>query len=192
MSRAKMGSAGISHFFTSVRILDADGKEVAPGTTGEIQIAGPNVTIGYHEDPAATAAAFTDDGWFRSGDVGYFDEDGYLFVSDRLKDMIISGGENIYPAEVEGLIMDLDDVTGVAVVGVPDQRWGEVPWAVITVRTGANVSADQISAHLAGRIARYKTPKNVVIVDQLPRTASGKVRRVELRAQIQAGKLTGN
>ena len=192
MSRAKMGSAGISHFFTSVRILDADGKEAAPGTTGESQIAGPNVTIGYHEDPAATAAAFTDDGWFRSGDVGYFDEDGYLFVSDRLKDMIISGGENIYPAEVEGLIMELDDVTGVAVIGVPDHRWGEVPWAVITVRTGANVSAGQISAHLAGRIARYKIPKNVVIIDQLPRTASGKVRRVELRAQIQAGKLSGN
>jgi fatty-acyl-CoA synthase len=113
-------------------------------------------------------------------------------VSDRLKDMIISGGENIYPAEVEGLIMDLDDVTGVAVIGVPDQRWGERPWAVITVRTGANVSADQISAHLAGRIARYKIPKNVVIVDQLPRTASGKVRKVDLRAQIEAGALTEN
>jgi fatty-acyl-CoA synthase len=192
MSRAKMGSAGISHFFTSVRVVDADGEEVAPGTIGEIQIAGPNVTIGYHEDRVATAAAFTDDGWFRSGDVGYFDDDGYLFVSDRLKDMIISGGENIYPAEVEDLILDLDDVTGVAVIGVPDQRWGERPWAVITVRTGANVSADQISAHLAGRIARYKIPKNVVIVDQLPRTASGKVRKVDLRAQIEAGALTEN
>lgn len=192
MSRAKMGSAGISHFFTSVRVVDADGEEVAPGTIGEIQIAGPNVTIGYHEDPVATAAAFTDDGWFRSGDLGYFDDDGYLFVSDRLKDMIISGGENIYPAQVEDLIMELDDVTGVAVVGVPDQRWGETPWAVITVRSGANVSSDQIKAHLAGRIARYKIPKNVVIVDRLPRTASGKVRKVDLRAQIEAGVLTGN
>jgi fatty-acyl-CoA synthase len=183
MTRAKMGSAGLSHFFTSVRVVDDAGHEVAPGTMGEIQIAGPNVSPGYHGDAAATAAAFTTDGWFRSGDIGYLDEEGFLHVSDRLKDLIISGGENIYPAEVEDLIMGLDGVTGVAVIGVPDERWGEIPLAVITVLDGVEVSATTLADHLGGRIARYKIPKHVVVLDELPRTASGKVRKVELRAQ---------
>ena len=186
MTRAKQGSVGLPHFFTDVRIADEQGAIVEPGTVGEIEISGPNVFTGYHNRPEETAAAFTDDGWFRSGDLGYLDEDGYLFVSDRLKDMIISGGENIYPAEVENLINDIEGVTGVAVIGVPDDRWGEVPWAVLTVRPGTEIDTDAVRAHLDGTLARYKLPKRVEIVDELPRTASGKVRKADLRRRFSA------
>ena len=151
---------------------------------GEILFRGPTLSPGYWSDPEATAAAFTADGWFRSGDLGYLDADGYLFIADRLKDMIISGGENIYPAEVENLISDVAGVTGVAVIGVPDERWGEVPWAILTVAPGTEVSLEDVRGHLEGRIARYKIPKNVVVVDELPRTASGKVRKAELRTRF--------
>jgi fatty-acyl-CoA synthase len=184
MTRAKQGSVGLPHFFTDVRITDENGAMVPRGTIGEIEVAGPNVFPGYLNLPEATAEAFSSDGWFRSGDMGYLDGDGYLYISDRLKDMIISGGENIYPAEVENLLNDLDGVTGVAVIGVPDDAWGEVPWAVVTVREGVTLGLDDVRAHLDGRIARFKIPKNVVVVDELPRTASGKVRKADLRARF--------
>ncbi|MEZ3161574.1 o-succinylbenzoate--CoA ligase [Microbacterium sp. BWT-B31] len=184
MTRTKQGSVGLPHFFTDVRIADEHGAMVPRGTVGEIEISGPNVFPGYHGLTDATAAAFTADGWFRSGDLGYLDSDGYLYISDRLKDMIISGGENIYPAEVENVISDLDGISGVAVIGVPDDQWGEVPWAIVTLRDGASVTTDQVRAHLDGKLARYKLPKNVVVVDELPRTASGKVRKADLRARF--------
>ncbi|MCK6065993.1 MULTISPECIES: acyl-CoA synthetase [Microbacterium] len=183
MTRAKQGSVGVPHFFTDVRIADEHGAMVPRGTVGEIEISGPNVFLGYHGLPEASADAFTADGWFRSGDLGYLDGEGYLFIADRLKDMIISGGENIYPAEVENLVSDIEHVTGVAVIGVPDERWGEVPWAVVTVRDGASVDTETVRAHLDGKIARYKIPKNTIVVDELPRTASGKVRKGDLRAR---------
>ncbi|WP_247673483.1 long-chain fatty acid--CoA ligase [Micromonospora sp. C51] len=181
MTRAKQGSVGLPHFFTSVRIADEHGQPIADDGIGEIQICGPNVFPGYHRLPEATAEAFTPDGWFRSGDLGYLDADGYLYISGRLKDMIISGGENIYPAEIEVLLGEIDGVTGVAVIGVPDARWGEVPWAIMTVREDATVDLATVHQFLDGRVARYKVPKNVVIVDELPRTASGKVRKGDLR-----------
>ena len=162
------------------------GQPAPTGSVGEIEIAGPNVFPGYHGLPEATADAFTPDGWFRSGDLGYLDSDGYLYISGRLKDMIISGGENIYPPEIEQLLGELDGVTGAAVIGVPDERWGEVPWAIVTVREGAAVDVDTVRAYLDGKLARYKLPKNVVIVDDLPRTASGKVRKADLRARFGA------
>lgn len=183
-TREKQGSVGVPHFFTDVRIAGEDGRTLPSGTVGEIEISGPNVFAGYHGRPEATAEAFTEDGWFRSGDLGYLDGDGVLYISDRLKDMIISGGENIYPAEVENLINDLDGVTGVAVIGVPDERWGEVPWAVLTVRDGIAIDSDEVRAHLDGRLARYKVPAKTVIVDELPRTASGKIRKADLRARF--------
>lgn len=186
MTRTKQGSVGLPHFFTEVRIADEHGDMVPRGTVGEIQIIGPNVFPGYHDLPEASAAAFTDDGWFRSGDLGYLDADGYLFIADRLKDMIISGGENIYPAEVENRIADLEGVTGVAVIGVPDEQWGEVPWAIVTVQEGASLDTDTVRTHLEGRLARYKLPKRVVVVDELPRTASGKVRKADLRARFSS------
>lgn len=185
-TRAKMGSAGQPHFFTEVRVVDENGSSLEPGEIGEIQVRGPNVTPGYHGNPTATAEAFTADGWFRTGDLGSFDDEGYLFVADRLKDMIISGGENIYPAEVEDLILGLDEVTGAAVIGIPDERWGETPWAVVTLRPGADLSTERLVEHLNGRIARYKIPKNVVVVDELPRTASGKVRKLDLRQRFSS------
>jgi fatty-acyl-CoA synthase len=115
--------------------------------------------------------------------MGYVDDEGYLYISDRLKDMIISGGENIYPAEVEQLIVELEAVGSVAVIGVPDEKWGEVPRAIVTVRDGFTLSEQDISNHLQGRLARYKIPKSVVIVQELPRTASGKIRKADLRRQ---------
>ncbi|MGN8553217.1 UNVERIFIED_CONTAM: long-chain fatty acid--CoA ligase [Microbacterium sp. SLM126] len=187
MTREKSGSVGLPHFFTEVRIADEDGSILPAGEIGEVQISGPNVFAGYHGLPEATASAFTPDGWFRSGDLGRLDEDGYLYIADRLKDMIISGGENIYPAEVENVLAGLDGVTGVAVIGVPDERWGEVPIAVVTVRDGVRVDTDTVRAALAERIARYKIPKRVIVVGDLPRTASGKVRKNELRERYAAG-----
>jgi len=184
MTRAKQGSVGLPHFFTDVRIAGEDGRPAPAGTVGEIEIAGPNVFLGYHGQPEATAAAFTEDGWFRSGDLGYVDADGYLYISGRLKDMIISGGENIYPAEIENHLNNIDGVTGAAVIGVPDERWGEVPWAIITVREGVVIDTDTVRAHLDGKLARYKLPKKVIVVDELPRTASGKVRKADLRARF--------
>ncbi|GAB3167385.1 long-chain fatty acid--CoA ligase [Myceligenerans halotolerans] len=186
-TRDKRGSVGLPHFFMDVRISDGAGGTAPPGVVGEIEIAGPNVFPGYLGLPAATAAAFTGDGWYRSGDLGYQDQDGYLYVADRLKDMIISGGENIYPAEVEDLVAGIDGVTGVAVIGVPDERWGEVPWAVVTVHDDAELTTEQVRTLLDGRIARYKLPQRVVVVDDIPRTASGKARKADLRARF-----TGN
>jgi fatty-acyl-CoA synthase len=188
-TREKLGSSGLPMFFTDVRVVDEQGEPVPVGEVGEIQVAGPNVFSGYHGLPDASAAALTADGWFRSGDLGYLDDEGYLYVADRVKDMIISGGENIYPAEVEDLIMSLPGVSGVAVIGVPDQKWGEVPWAVVTLAPGTELGDEQVRAALDGRVAKYKIPKHVVVIDILPRTASGKIRKVVLREMHERGEL---
>lgn len=180
-SRDKAGSGGLAHFFTDMRVVDATGARLPAGEIGEIQLMGPNVIKQYWNRPEAIAECYADDSWFRSGDMGYVDEDGYLFIADRLKDMIISGGENIYSAEVEQAIAELDAVGSVAVIGIPDDKWGEVPIAVLTVRDGFALGADDVRTHLENRIARYKIPKRVEIVDGLPRTASGKIRKAELR-----------
>ncbi|MCU1631044.1 MAG: p-hydroxycinnamoyl-CoA synthetase [Pseudonocardia sp.] len=180
-SRAKAGSAGLPHFFTDVRIVDANGEIAPAGRAGEIQIQGPNVIPGYWQRPDATAESFADGTWFRSGDIGHVDDDGFLHISDRLKDMIIAGGENVYPAEIEQIIMELDAVSGVAVVGVPDRRWGEVPHAFIQLKDGRTLAEGAIQQHLDGRLARYKIPRTVVVVDELPRTPTGKIRKQDLR-----------
>jgi fatty-acyl-CoA synthase len=184
-SLAKMGSSGVPHFFTDVKIVDEQGRTVAPGEVGEIWVKGPNVIREYWRRPDATAAAFVD-GWFRSGDLGHLDEDGYIFISDRIKDMIISGGENIYSAEVEGRIMEIPEIASVALIGIPDPKWGEVPLAVVALKPGETLEADAVTRHLSGRLARYKIPKQVVVVDELPRTASGKVRKADLRTRYAA------
>jgi fatty-acyl-CoA synthase len=185
-SREKAGSSGLPHFFTDVRIADFDGTVTDPGSVGEIQIKGPNVIREYWNRPEASAESYAPGGWFKSGDMGYKDDDGFVFVSDRLKDMIISGGENIYPAEVEQAITELEAVGSVAVIGVPDERWGEVPRAVVLLREGAQLTEAELRAHLEGRLARYKIPKSVVFVDEMPRTASGKIRKADLR-KLSAG-----
>jgi fatty-acyl-CoA synthase len=179
-------TSGLAHFFTSVRVVSRSGAPLPAGELGEVQIAGPNVIPGYWGLPEASAAS-RDGDWFKSGDLGILDDDGFLTIADRAKDMFISGGENVYPAEVEQLIMELDAVESVAVIGVPDDRWGEVGLAVVIPADGHAVTHEKIAAHLDGRIARYKIPKATVTVSELPRTASGKVRKNELRERFATG-----
>lgn len=178
-------SPGVPHFFTDVALLAPDGSVSAPPGTGELLVRGPNVFRGYDNRPADTKAAFQD-GWFRSGDVVRLDPDGWGYVVDRAKDMIISGGENVYPAEVEAAIAEMPDVLDCAVVGVPDDRWGEVGFALVIVRPGAQVTAGDVRAHLAGRLARFKIPAYVRSVAELPRNATGKVLKTRLR-ELAAG-----
>ncbi|MFB6837750.1 long-chain fatty acid--CoA ligase [Streptomyces sp. NPDC056361] len=182
-SLTRAGTAGVPHFFTDVRVLLPSGEEAAPGEKGEVVVAGPNVTPGYWNLPEATAAAFRDGGRFRSGDVAVVDEDGYVRLVDRLKDMIISGGENIYPAEVEDALLAHPDVAEAAVIGVPDAQWGEVGRAVVVTRAGATVTEAELIAHLEARLARYKIPKSVVLAPDLPRNATGKLLKAPLRAR---------
>ncbi len=141
---------------------------------------GPNVTSGYWRLPAETAAAFTDD-WFHSGDIAVVDDEGYVTIVDRLKDMFISGGENVYPVEVEKYLHENPAVADCAVIGVPDDMWGEVGRAVVVLRPDVSATPEAILAGLAGNIANYKIPKSVVLVDALPRTATGKLLRAKLR-----------
>jgi fatty-acyl-CoA synthase len=179
-SRNKAGSAGVPHFFSDVRVVRPDLSEVAPGEPGEIVVQGPHVMPGYWGLPADSAAAFTD-GWFRSGDVARVDEDGYAYIVGRIKDVIISGGENIYPAEVENAILADPGVLECAVIGVPDDTWGEVGRAFVVGRDGAGVTEATVISSLTGRLAEYKIPRSVVFVSELPRTASGKVVKARLR-----------
>ncbi|WP_437773627.1 o-succinylbenzoate--CoA ligase [Arthrobacter sp. KNU40] len=188
-SREKAGSAGLPHFFTSIRIVDANGEDVSAHIVGEILIQGPNVIPGYWNRVDATADAFQDGNWFKSGDMGYIDDLGFLYIADRLKDMIISGGENIYPAQVEQAIMELPSVASVAVIGVPDEKWGEAVHAVIVPAEGQHVTHADIATHLDGKLARYKIPRTVEIVDDLPRTASGKIRKNDLRENYRKSAL---
>jgi fatty-acyl-CoA synthase len=180
-SLRKLGSAGTPCFFTDVRVIRPDGTQVAPGETGEVIIQGPNVMAGYWRLPEATTDAFYDDGWLRSGDAATVDDEGFVYIVDRIKDMIISGGENIYPAEVEQVLYQHPSIADCAVIGVPDQRWGEVGRAVVALRAGATATADDILAFLSGRLAKYKIPKSVVVVEALPHNAAGKLLKGALR-----------
>ncbi|WP_060903543.1 acyl-CoA synthetase [Streptomyces europaeiscabiei] len=177
---SKAGSAGVPHFFSDVRVVRPDMTPVDVDEPGEVVVRGPHVMPGYWGLPEETAAVFAD-GWFRSGDAARVDEDGYVFIVDRIKDMIISGGENIYPAEIEDQLLAHPDVVECAVIGVPDDKWGEVPRAVVVPREGSALDADEVLASLAGRLAKYKIPKSVVIADELPRTASGKLLKARVR-----------
>ncbi|HET6727957.1 MAG TPA: long-chain fatty acid--CoA ligase, partial [Jiangellaceae bacterium] len=177
----KAGTAGVASFFTDVRVVRPDGDDVAPGEKGEVVVAGPNVMLGYWNRPDATAEVM-DAEWFRSGDVAVVDDDGYVTIVDRMKDVIISGGENIYPAEVEDVIYSHPDVAECAVIGVPDERWGEVGRAIVVRRAGAALDERAVLGHLDGRLASYKLPRSVVFADALPRSGAGKVLKGELRA----------
>ncbi|MFC6657837.1 class I adenylate-forming enzyme family protein [Roseibium salinum] len=144
---------------------------------GEVQFRGPNVTPGYMDNPEATAAAFTVDGWLKSGDVARRDEDGYYYIVDRIKDMYISGGENVYPAEVEKVLVGHPAVLEAVVIGVPDEKWGEVGAAFLIVRPGEELDTDSLSGWCRQQLAPYKIPKSFSVVADLPRTAAGKVRK---------------
>ncbi|MFF2807205.1 o-succinylbenzoate--CoA ligase [Streptomyces sp. NPDC058000] len=177
----KAGSAGVPHFFSDVRVVRPDLSPVDVGETGEVVVRGPHVMPGYWGRPEETAAAFSD-GWFRSGDAARIDADGYLTIVDRIKDVIISGGENIYPAEVENALLAHPDVAECAVIGVPDEKWGEVPRAVVVPHRGTAPHPDDLLASLGDRLAKYKIPKSVVLVAELPRTSSGKLLKHQVRS----------
>ncbi|WP_432194569.1 acyl-CoA synthetase [Streptomyces sp. bgisy027] len=180
-SVTKAGSAGVPHFFTDVRVVHPDSSPAGPGEPGEVLVSGPNVMPGYWGLPEATAAVLTD-GWYRSGDVARLDDDGYVYIVDRMKDLIISGGENVYPAEVEDRLLTHPDIVDCAVIGVPDDKWGEAPHAVVVHRPDADLTPDDVIASLAGRLAKYKIPKSVVLItDELPRNASGKLLKSRIR-----------
>ncbi|MBW5253805.1 long-chain fatty acid--CoA ligase [Streptomyces sp. P01-B04] len=181
------GSAGVPHFFTDVEILLPSGERAAAGEKGEVVVSGPNVTPGYWNLPEATAAAFPDGARFRSGDVATVDADGFVTLVDRLKDMIISGGENIYPAEVEDVLLGHPAVAEAAVIGVPDPKWGEVGRAVVVLRDDAAVTVDELITHMRDRLARYKVPRSVVLATGLPRNATGKLLKAPIRARYGSG-----
>ena len=179
----KAGSAGAPALHCEIRIVDDAGRDLPRGTDGEILVRGPSVMQGYWNAPEATAAALQE-GYYHSGDVGHLDAEGYLYVVSRKKDMIISGGENIYPAEVESVLAGCRAIEECCVVGRPDERWGEVVVAVIVCRAGESLGVQDVLALFDGRIARYKHPRDIVFLERLPRTALGKVRIEEVRAAV--------
>jgi acyl-CoA synthetase (AMP-forming)/AMP-acid ligase II len=181
------GTCGCAAADFEIRIAGADGQQLGPGDDGEVQLRGPNVMVGYLDDPEATRAAIEPDGWLHTGDIGHLDERGYLTITDRLKDMFTVGGFNVYPAEVENAIMRLDSVIDCAVVGKPDERLGEVGLAFVVTRPGSGLSTQDVIAHCRERLANFKVPREVVFVGQLPRNAGGKVLKRELREQARQG-----
>jgi acyl-CoA synthetase (AMP-forming)/AMP-acid ligase II len=181
------GTCGCAAADFEIRIAGADGQELGSGDDGEVQLRGPNVMVGYLDDPAATRAAIEPDGWLHTGDIGHLDERGYLTITDRLKDMFTVGGFNVYPAEVENAIMRLDSVIDCAVVGKPDDRLGEVGLAFVVTLPGSGLTTQDVIAHCRERLANFKVPREVVFVGQLPRNAGGKVLKRELREQARRG-----
>ena len=183
---SKSGSVGKPQAFVEVRIVDRSGDDVPTGEMGELLIKGPGVTPGYWGLPEMTGQSF-EDGWLHSGDVARRDEDGYYYIVDRWKDMFISGGENVYPAEVENVLFSHSAVGEAAVIGIPDPKWGEVGRALVVVKPGQTVSELDVLEFCQGRLAKYKIPKSVIFIDALPRNAAGKVLKTELRKQFGAG-----
>jgi fatty-acyl-CoA synthase len=183
----KAGAAGLPAIGVEVRLVDRESNDVGEGEIGEVWVRGPSVSPGYWRNPEATDAAFRD-GWFRSGDAARRDGDGFYTLVDRWKDMFISGGENVYPAEVEAAILEIDGVAEGAVIGAPDPRWGETGVAFVVCRAGAAIAGEQVIAHCRARLAAYKAPKYVVLTEGLPRTASGKVQKAALREIWARGK----
>jgi fatty-acyl-CoA synthase len=180
---SKIGSAGRPVAHVEIRIVDELGAPLAAGETGEICLRGPKVTSGYWRDPERTAAAFVGD-WFRTGDVGHLDADGFLFLTDRKKDMIVSGGENIASSEVERVLYELPHIIEAAVIGVADDRWGERPVAVVVLAEGAAFAPEAILAHCRVKLAGFKVPKTVLLRDSLPRNPSGKILKRVLREEV--------
>ncbi len=181
----KIGSTGRAVAHVELEIRDDRGNALPPGVDGEICLRGPKVTKGYWKDPNKTAAAFFGD-WFRTGDIGHLDDEGFLYLTDRKKDMIISGGENIASSEVERVIYELPEVREVAVVGLPDERWGEKPVAVVVLADNAALDLASLTAHCRGRLAGFKVPRELLVRDSLPRNPSGKVLKRVLRSELEA------
>jgi len=183
----KAGSVGCPPPFCEIRIIRADGSECAQGEVGEICGRAPIMMPGYYKRPDLTAHTIRD-GWLHSGDAGYLDEDGYLFLADRIKDMIISGGINVYPRDIEEVMIQHPAVREVAVFGVPDERWGESPVAAVVLRSGASIEAEELVDWTNQRVgAKFQRIREVILRDQFPRTAAGKTLKRTMRAEYTAG-----
>ncbi|MFO1218289.1 MAG: long-chain fatty acid--CoA ligase [Burkholderiaceae bacterium] len=183
----KVGSTGLPMFHTDIRVVDLDGRDAAPGEVGEVIIRGPHVMREYWRNPRATADTVRD-GWLHTGDLAKLDEDGYLYIVDRMKDMIISGGENIYPAEVESVLSMLPQCAEVAVIGVADPQWGEAVCMIGRLKEGQSLTLDEVQAYCAGKLGKYKIPKRLILSDQpLPRNPTGKLLKRVLRETFVPG-----
>jgi fatty-acyl-CoA synthase len=179
----KVGSAGKPFLHTEVRIVDDNGQDIRAGEIGELWTRGPNITPGYWNKPEATESAFHE-GWLKTGDAARIDHEGFIYIVDRWKDMYISGGENVYPAEVENVLHQLPQVADAAVIGVPDPRWGEAGKAILVVKPDQELSTEQVIGHCIANLAKFKVPQSVEFVEVLPRNATGKVLKRELRTQF--------
>jgi fatty-acyl-CoA synthase len=177
----KAGSCGLPYIALQTRIVNDTGCDVATGETGELWLKGPSVTKGYWNQPEATGAAFHD-GWFKTGDAARQDADGFFYLVDRQKDMYISGGENVYPAEVEAVLAEMEDIAESAVIGIPDAQWGEVGQAFVIGRHGALLEPHAILLHCQARLAKFKVPRSIIVAESIPRTASGKIQKHLLKA----------
>ena len=185
--RHVVGSVGQPAHGVEIQIRDAAGSLVDQGKEGEICVRGRNVMKGYLNDPEGTRAAFWEEGWLRTGDIGLFDPDGYLYIVDRLKDLIITGGENVYPREVEEVLYTRNEVEGCAVVGVPDREWGERVTAFITPKPGQKVVSEELKAFLKTRLSPFKVPKEYIILNELPKSPTGKILKRELKRKFIEG-----
>jgi len=185
---SKLGSCGIPMPHTEVRVVDIENGETIkePGVSGELCVKGPNVAVGYWNNPEITQTAYLG-GWFHTDDIGYFDEDGYYYVVDRLKDMIITGGENVYPAEVERILAEDDSFARCAVVSELDDRWGEKVVAVIQRSDDSDITLERVREHCSRHLARYKLPSKIVLIDEIPRNSAGKIDRLYLRKAVREG-----
>ncbi len=187
--RGLLRSAGKPHDSVEIRIVDPDsGRDVGPGRVGEVWTRSAYNMAGYWAKPQETAATVDDEGWLRTGDAGYFDDDGYLYLHDRIKDMIVSGGENVYPAEVENVLLSHPDVADAAVIGVPDERWGETVKAVVVLAPGAKLDEGAVMSYCRQHLAHYKCPTSIDVADLLPRNPSGKLLKRELRPPYWEGR----
>ena len=178
----KVGSAGKALMHTEIRIIDDSGKDVAANEVGELIIRGPNITPGYWNNPEATAKTFMDD-WLLTGDAARMDDEGFVYIVDRSKDMYISGGENVYPAEVENVLYQLPEIAEVAIIGIPSDRWGETGMAAVVLKPGKELGEDEIIGHCIKNLAKFKIPSRVAFIEALPRNATGKVLKRTLREQ---------
>jgi long-chain acyl-CoA synthetase len=183
--RHVIGSVGTAAAGVEIQIRDQDGHRLEQGREGEICVRGRNIMTGYLNNPEGNRAAFWDDGWFRSGDIGRFDDNDYLYIVDRLKDMIITGGENVYPKEVEDVLYARPEIEACAVIGLPDAEWGERVTAYIVARQGMNIDADALQAFLKSRISSFKVPKEFRVVRALPKSPAGKILKRQIRDAVK-------
>jgi fatty-acyl-CoA synthase len=180
----KPGSIGKPMMFTQAKLIGPNGEELGASEVGELCLQGPHVSRGYWNNEAATAQVLDADGWFHTGDLAQHDDEGFFYIAGRLKEMIISGGVNVYPAEIEAELLQHDAIKDVAVIGVADEKWGEVPVAFLVLQAGTQITGDEINAFLGKRLSKLKLPRKFAFVETLPRNAYGKVLKNELRARF--------